>query len=1477
MKKFILLSFAILCVCCWSLALADVSSLGQRPGATTSQVFVDDSKTPATPENIAITETPVVNPVVSISNRAPISQKRLDLMQGKPVYTPPPPDQNIILQGGDNVGNATAISALPYSNTGTTIGYANDYDSDLFACFATSTSPDVVYSFTPSSSVIADVSLCTNSAYDTKVFIFENAAGNVVACHDDDCSTPSYPSAYVSQIPSFNFLAGNTYYIVIDGYGGDAGTYTIDVTPVGACVPDFIVTAPGSWSGTTTGAGDDCGLRIGEDHIYQVNIPYEADWEFSFCGGPVSWDAVMYLGSACCVGDLGYSDDECTGANETMPVIAAHLTAGSYFVDFEPYSSINSGQYTLTVSEVVPCVVTCPPGGINETEDNGGCNSVPPVFNYIAPGQTICGMGWEDASLRDTDWYLFNLTGDSIVTLTMTAAFNYVFGIIVPFSADPCDNSGSLTYYAVGGPCDTMTVQALLGATPGVYVAFVAPISGIFTDLPYWMSMTAATPPPPPVNNDCASVTPQSLAPATPLTFVGNNEWATNDCAIGGFPDVWQAFTTTEVLHVTIDFCTTAPAFNTVSTFLTECPCASQLFSTTVNWATCGDGNASIRWEFLPPGTYYYPIYSGSGAMGNYTSHVTGIVPPPPPANDDCVNAILVGVPSATLGTTISSTIDPVPTCGTSITTGGVWYNVVGTGNTMTATTCDLLTDYDSKISVYCNTCETPVCVVGNDDDCVLPSHGLNSTVTWCSAPGTTYRILVHGFSSNTGNFNLLLSDDGTPCSNPPSCVPPPNDNCADVTPQSLIPGTPLVFTGNNGGATLECGISGYAEVWIAFTTTECQDVTINSCGTSPFLDWVGNWMFSTCPCGDYVANNGVNWVDCGDGNWSMIFNYLPAGTWYYPLLSDPGYNPTGPYTVNVSGAVCSLPVFGVNPTSVTGNAPSGGSDSQLLVVSNTGNVTLTADISITIDPPPPLASLPQIGNPTAMFNNQKAEYIITPPPPDENLILQGGDSISQATVIASLPYNDAGTTAGYTNDYDEVCPYTGSTSPDVVYSWVATADTIVDFNLCNGSSYDTKLYLYENAYTPDNPFACNDDACPGYYSQLLALPVTSGNTYYIVVDGYGGASGNYVLDVSFAIPPPPPPGCPAEGVLYGANPTLSTEGWNFLTSDTEPAPAGYTVFENFAGIFGTIEEIKFWGIDAFNGGSWVECDAATEDFVIGFYPDNGGLPGPDVALYNVTVTPTATGGNFSGFVQKEYVATLNPPLTLSAGWISIQAVTSGDNCWFLWQNSVLGNDANGLQFDGTNYNATLTDLAICMMGTYVAPWLGTDVNYIEVPSGGQANVNVGMSGANLNDGTYTGSVVFNTNEVMALVHIVPVVFNVGAAGCVYVPGDINGNGSANGIDVTYGVAFFKGGSVPPIDCNPPCVGVADPFYAAGDVNGNCAFNGIDITFYVAYLKGLQPALRNCDTCPPAGLAAPGPGQDSPAVVPIKRAVSNQQ
>ncbi len=83
---------------------------------------------------------------------------------------------------------------------------------------------------------------------------------------------------------------------------------------------------------------------------------------------------------------------------------------------------------------------------------------------------------------------------------------------------------------------------------------------------------------------------------------------------------------------------------------------------------------------------------------------------------------------------------------------------------------------------------------------------------------------------------------------------------------------------------------------------------------------------------------------------------------------------------------------------------------------------------------------------------------------------------------------------------------------------------------------------------------------------------------------------------------------------------------------------------------------------------------------------------------------------------------------------------------------------------------------------------------------------------------------------------------------CTYVVGDANGNGTFNGLDVTYSVAYFKGGPPPPFECE--CT-PGNTWYVAGDVNQSCSFNGLDVTYMVAYLKG-GPAPRPCPSCPPA-------------------------
>ncbi len=121
----------------------------------------------------------------------------------------------------------------------------------------------------------------------------------------------------------------------------------------------------------------------------------------------------------------------------------------------------------------------------------------------------------------------------------------------------------------------------------------------------------------------------------------------------------------------------------------------------------------------------------------------------------------------------------------------------------------------------------------------------------------------------------------------------------------------------------------------------------------------------------------------------------------------------------------------------------------------------------------------------------------------------QGGEDISTAAVIASLPYTANGTTVGYNDDYQ--C-YDLSASPDVVYSYTPPNSQIVDIQTCN-SDYMTKLIVYQN--DAGTMVECNQytDSClPNLRAGIYGLTLTFGNTYYIVVDGYDGQSGNYEL-----------------------------------------------------------------------------------------------------------------------------------------------------------------------------------------------------------------------------------------------------------------------------------------------------------------------------------------------------------------------------
>jgi hypothetical protein len=305
-----------------------------------------------------------------------------------------------------------------------------------------------------------------------------------------------------------------------------------------------------------------------------------------------------------------------------------------------------------------------------------------------------------------------------------------------------------------------------------------------------------------------------------------------------------------------------------------------------------------------------------------------------------------------------------------------------------------------------------------------------------------------------------------------------------------------------------------------------------------------------------------------------------------------------------------------------------------------------------------------------------------------------GGDTCATATVIPSLPFSDTGNTCGFSDDYDEVCPFTGSTSPDVVYFFTPGANMKVLISLCANSGYDTKVYVYEGS-CPGALVGCDDDSCSlnPFVSELLVV-MTVGHTYYIVVDGFQGACGDFSIDVDVVVPHyvcSTGVGCQL--------PDLLGHGAAGIFAATSDLGSGFVVADNFqADTGGAITAVCWWGV------YWdpvlsQDCGPGTGDFFgITYWNDDAGglIPGTIKAgPFPVTLDVKAQTGNYLlGFVAEYQFQATHPPVTVGEGecfWIEIVNDTSG-TCSWLWSTAPPG-DAHAAQ----NMNATDFDLAFCL------------------------------------------------------------------------------------------------------------------------------------------------------------------------------------
>ena len=273
-----------------------------------------------------------------------------------------------------------------------------------------------------------------------------------------------------------------------------------------------------------------------------------------------------------------------------------------------------------------------------------------------------------------------------------------------------------------------------------------------------------------------------------------------------------------------------------------------------------------------------------------------------PPDNDDCINSISVACGEVVEGiTSFANTSLNGEFCGTTIDSPGIWYSIVGDGSLLIASTCDMA-DYDTKISVFTNECDSLICIDGNDDN--FPCANNTSEVSWQSNIGEQYFLLIHGFNGQTGTFMLEVSCNT--CPEPEPIILDITSNSIDIswdpiTPSSdfiieyglggFIPGSGTTVTGSSGidGPPFtisgidaitnysfyilqDCGIDGLSDTSIVvdFTTDDvpplndlCIDAFLIECDTTVS----GNTTFASIDTTDAP--------DCGS------INVAANGVWY--------------------------------------------------------------------------------------------------------------------------------------------------------------------------------------------------------------------------------------------------------------------------------------------------------------------------------------------------------------------------------------------------------------------------------------------------------------------------------------------------------------------------------------------------------------------------------------------------------------------
>ena len=451
---------------------------------------------------------------------------------------------------------------------------------------------------------------------------------------------------------------------------------------------------------------------------------------------------------------------------------------------------------------------------------------------------------------------------------------------------------------------------------------------------------------------------------------------------------------------------------------------------------------------------------------------------------------------------------------------------------TIDVTLCSPLTDYDTKLEIFTADMECVETTTGNyvDDDGLCTNSALQSSLYNVTLEYGDYYIVVDGYGAQEGNYELNVTEVGGV----------QNSNFGNGFNQRLLQS----FRNNQSYELEKMGLENPVGLWRAAIENTSP---LNRALTGYRIHRGNQEVGSTDPAVLIYTDEGLQ------NNTEYCYTVYAE---YDEGDSDP------------SNEACATPITGIAPT-------------DLYAVGEAGQIHLTwqgggpglmeysiyrnGDFLDTSDNPEYFDSSAEndieycyivtgvYPSGESMPTNEACGMWVLAAPlglnttPGNGFIelnwTEPGTNLCADAVISQLPFNDIASNVGMSDDW----LVQGSQGADYAYMLTIGSPTVIDVTLCSMTTdYDTKLEIFTaneecvetttGNYIDDDYTNCPDYIAPYPPSGLWGVALEPG-IYYIVVDGFSGAEGNFEINVT------------SSGLVQGNDPSPISENIRYEES----------------------------------------------------------------------------------------------------------------------------------------------------------------------------------------------------------------------------------------------------------------------------------------------------------------------------------------